>query len=58
MQKDTWASSEREPHLWEVSILFKGTVFQVFVSPWVSHLLLSPLVNLSQAPPLGCECTP
>ena len=26
MQKGTWASSEREPHLWEVSILQKGTV--------------------------------
>ena len=43
MQKGTWASLERDWRLWEVWILCKWAVFQVFVFPQASHLALSPL---------------
>ena len=62
MGKGTWANSEREWCLWELKILYKGAVFQIYVFPQASHLALSPTphtrpVNMSQDPSLGCART-
>ena len=37
---------ERESHLWEVEVLYKGAVFQVFVFVQASHVALSGLPQL------------
>ena len=39
-------SSERESHIWEVQILYKGKVIRVSVFPQASHLALSSPTQL------------
>ena len=46
MQKDVRVSSERESHIWEDQILYRGGVFRVSVLPQASHLALSSPIQL------------